>query len=53
MVSTLTFDVRHPQYTEEIIRGMEEARKISSGEIEAKSYHSAEELFKNLDQEYC
>ncbi len=53
MVGGLPFDVRRPKYNEATIQAMEEARKISSGEIDTKSYDSAEELFKDLDQEEC
>jgi DNA-damage-inducible protein J len=53
MVGGLPFDVRRPKYNEETIQAMEEARKITSSEIDTKSYDSAEELFKDLDQEEC
>lgn len=46
----IPFDVRLPRYNRETEEAMQETRDILSGKIETKSYHSARELFDELDQ---
>ena len=45
------FDVRIPRFNQETEAAMKEAEVIASERIESKSYHSAEELFAELDEE--
>jgi DNA-damage-inducible protein J len=52
MVGGLPFDVRRPQYNEETLAAVREARDIMSGKIKAKSYNSLAELNAELDAEY-
>ena len=52
MVGGLPFDVTLPQYNEETLAAMQEARDIASGKIYAKSYGSLAELNAELDAEY-
>ena len=40
-----------PQYNEETLAAMQEARDIAAGKIKAKQYSSARELFDELDRE--
>lgn len=47
----LPFDVRLPRYNRETEEAIEETRDILNGKIETKSYHSARELFDELDNE--
>ena len=47
----IPFDVRLPRYNHETEDAMRETRDILSGKIETKSYHSARELFDDLDNE--
>ena len=47
----IPFDVRLPRYNRETEEAMRETREILSGKIEAKAYHSARELFDDLDNE--
>ena len=49
LVGGLPFESRVPQYSRE--EAFQEAREIVSGRRAAKSYHSAEELFSELDAE--
>lgn len=51
LVGGLPFEVRVPKFNEETELAIQEARAISSGKIQAKSYHSAKELFEELDAE--
>ena len=51
MVGCIPFDVRMPKYNKETEDAMQEARDILSGKVEAKAYHSARELFDELDKE--
>lgn len=51
MVGGLPFEVRLPRYNAETENAMKEARDIAAGNIQAKAYHSAEELFEELDKE--
>ena len=51
MVGGLPFSVRVPGYNRETEAAMREARAIMSGNISAKSYSSAGELFDELDAE--
>ena len=51
LVGGLPFDVRLPRYNQETENAMAEARGILAGEIPAKSYRSARELFNELDAE--
>ena len=51
LVGGLPFDVRIPRYNQETEAAMQEARDIASGKVEAKIYHSAAELFEELDTE--
>ena len=52
MIGGLPFDVTLPQYNEETLAAMQEARDIASGKVEAKSYSSLAELNAELDAEY-
>ena len=47
----LPFEVRQPRYNAETEAAMQEARAIIYGDIPAKSYGSARELFCALDME--
>lgn len=51
LVGGLPFSVRIPKYNRETEEAMQEARDIMSGKVQAKSYSSAEALFKELDAE--
>ena len=51
LVGGLPFEVRLPRYNAETEAAMQEARDIMSGKIQTKSYSSAKELFKELDEE--
>ena len=51
LVGGLPFEVRLPRYSRETEAAMSEARDIASGKIPAKAYHSADELFRELDEE--
>ena len=51
LVGGIPFDVRMPRYNRETEEAMRESRDIASGKIQAKAYHSAEELFADLDAE--
>ena len=51
LVGGLPFESRVPQYSRETEEAFQEAREIVSGRRAAKSYHSAEELFSELDAE--
>lgn len=47
----LPFEVKMPRFNKETEDAMQEARDIMAGKVEAKSYHSARELFDDLDAE--
>ncbi len=47
----LPFAVRLPRYNRETEAAMREAEDIAAGRVQAKAYHSADELFKDLDAE--
>jgi len=51
LVGGLPFEVKMPKYNKETLAAMEEALKISSGEIPSKDYKSVRELFEELDNE--
>ena len=51
LVGGIPFDVRLPRYNRETEDAMQEARDILSGKVEAKAYHSARELFDELNKE--
>ena len=51
LVGGIPFDVRIPRFNQETEAAMKEAEDIAAGRIEAKSYHSAGELFAELDSE--
>ena len=51
LVGGIPFDVRIPRFNHETEAAMKEAEDIAAGRIEAKSYHSAGELFAELDAE--
>ena len=51
LVGGVPFDVRIPRYNRETEDAMKEAMDIAAGRIEAKVYHSARELFDDLDSE--
>lgn len=51
LVGGLPFDVRLPRYNKETEAAIAEARDIMSGKKQAKAYSTAEELFKELDNE--
>lgn len=45
------FVIKQPKYNKETEYAMQEARNILAGKIQAKTYHSVEELFNELDKE--
>ncbi|WP_418968871.1 type II toxin-antitoxin system RelB/DinJ family antitoxin [Alloscardovia omnicolens] len=45
------FAIKKPRYNAETEAAMREARDIISGKIQTKTYHSAKELFEDLDAE--
>ena len=49
LVGGIPFDVRIPRFNKETEAAMKEAEDIAAGRIEAKTYHSAGELFAELD----
>jgi DNA-damage-inducible protein J len=51
MVGGLPFKVRQPRYNAETEAAILEARAIMRGDAGYKSYTSAKELFKEIDQE--
>ena len=51
LVGGIPFDVRIPRFNQETEAAMKEAEAIAAGRIEAKTYHSAGELFAELDEE--
>lgn len=51
MEGGMPFDMKISHYNVETIEAIEEARAISEGRIQAKSYSSARELFDELDKE--
>jgi len=51
MEGGLPFDVKYPRYNAETEAAIQEARQIMSGKLPAKQYHSASELFAELDAE--
>ena len=51
LVGGLPFDVRLPHFNRETEAAIQESRDILSGKIQTKSYSSAKELFRELDEE--
>ena len=51
LVGGIPFDVRLPRFNLETEEAMKEAKDIASGKVNAKVYHSVEELFRELDAE--
>ena len=51
LVGGLPFSVRLPSFSAETFAAMREAKAIASGEIPAKTYNSARELFEELENE--
>ena len=51
LVGGLPFDVRLPHFNRETEAAIQESRDILSGKVQAKSYSSAKELFRELDEE--
>ena len=51
MVGGLPFEVKQPRYNADTLAALQEARDIASGKIQTKSYHSAKELFDELESE--
>ena len=51
LVGGLPFDVRIPRFNQETEAAMKEAEDIAAGRKKVKSYHSAGELFAELDAE--
>jgi len=45
------FVIKQPRFNKETEDAMQEARDILAGKIQAKTYHSVEELFNELDKE--
>ena len=45
------FVIKQPKYNKETEDAMQEARDILAGKIQAKTYHSVEELVNELDKE--
>lgn len=53
MEGGLPFEMKQPKYNAETEAAIREARLIMSGQIDAKHYSSAHELFDDLEQESC
>ena len=51
LVGGIPFDVRIPRFNQETEAAMQEAKEIAAGKVKAKTYHSAGELFAELDAE--
>ena len=51
LVGGLPFEVRIPKYNAETEAAIQEAKDIAAGKIKTKRYHSADELFAELDAE--
>lgn len=51
LVGGLPFELRQPRYNLETEQAIAEARHITTGQLESKSYNSTTELFKELDDE--
>lgn len=51
LVGGLPFDVRIPRFNRETEDAIQESKDIMSGKIKTKSYKSAQELFKELEEE--
>ena len=51
LVGGLPFDVRLPHFNRKTEAAIQESRDILSGKVQAKSYSSAKELFRELDEE--
>lgn len=51
MEGGLPFEVKQPRYNAETEAAMQETRAIISGQLQAKKYTSARELFDELDAE--
>ena len=51
LVGGIPFDVRIPRSNQETEAALKEADDIAEGRVEAKAYHSVEELFAELDAE--
>ncbi len=47
----IPFEVCDPQYNAETMKAIRESEDILSGKLESKAYHSARELFDELDKE--
>ena len=45
LVGGLPYEVREPEFNQETIDAMQEALDIQAGKIQAKRYHSVEEMF--------
>ncbi len=53
LVNGFPFTIQQPEYSEETEAAMHEAREIMAGRKKTKGYHSARELFDELDAEEC
>ena len=51
MEGGIPFDVRVPKYNKDTVNAINEAKDIMAGKVDAKTYGSAKELFKELDAE--
>ena len=51
MEGGIPFDVRVPKYNKDTVNAINEAKGIMAGKVDAKTYGSAKELFKELDAE--
>ncbi len=51
MEGGIPFDVRVPKYNKETVSAINEAKDIMAGKMDAKTYGSVKELFKELDAE--
>ena len=51
LVGGLPFDVRLPGFNRETEEAIQEARDIMSGKVEARSYHSADDLISDIMSE--
>lgn len=51
MEGGLPFEMKQPRYNAETEMAMKEARAIMNGQIQAKRYSSAQELFEEINEE--
>ena len=51
MEGGLPFQPKQPRYNRETLQAMQEARDIMAGKVEAKRYHSLNDLLDDMDAE--